>query len=271
MSVFTSLTLDEVTKLLLAAHQRAQLARTELATKVEGSSTHQTAAKEGQPHDTTKDEESPQEPSNHPAKKLNPDRYRKRKEFSSRQNFHENCRRYYEEITHEPQVAPKEKVMVVKFDEDKVNAPSEPSAQPPNETTKEPEIASLKVQVARVKGETKEEEKDEAHCEPSPPPPSKDVPPKSRHIHPASKSRPNNGAPKRRPRPPHKKPPPWSSYGNKEGENIWRYIKGEICTSKGEDATSSTVSIDLVKGVPEIFALPYNYSSWYRELSYVTA
>ena len=65
MSVFTSLTLDEVTKLLLAAHQRAQLARTELATKVEGSSTHQTAAKEGQPHDTTKDKESPQEPSNH--------------------------------------------------------------------------------------------------------------------------------------------------------------------------------------------------------------
>ena len=190
MSVFTSLTLDEVTKLLLAAHQRAQLARTELATKVEGSSTHQTAAKEGQPHDTTKDEESPQEPSNHPAKKLNPERYQKRKEFSSRQNFHENCRRYYEEITHEPQVAPKEKVMVVKFDEDKVNAPSEPFAQPPNETTKEPEITSRKVQVASVKGETNEEEQDEATKKPSPPPPRTDVPPKSRHIHPASMSRP---------------------------------------------------------------------------------
>ena len=166
-----------------AALQRAQLARKELATEVEESSEHQTAAKEGQPHDATKDKESTQEPSNRPAKMLHPEMYRKWKEFSSRQDFHENCRRYYEEITHEPQVAPKEKVMVVKIDEDQVNAPSEPSAQPPNETTKEPEIASLKVQVARVKGETKEEEKDEAHCEPSPPPPSKDVPPKSRHIH----------------------------------------------------------------------------------------
>ena len=71
MSVFTSLTLDEVTKLLLAAHQRAQLAQKELATKVEGSSKHQTTAKEGQPHDAAKDKESTQESVIHsPSKKV---------------------------------------------------------------------------------------------------------------------------------------------------------------------------------------------------------
>ena len=121
-----------------AALQRAQLARKELATEVEESSEHQTAAKEGQPRDATKDKESTQEPSNRPAKMLHPEMYRKWKEFSSRQDFHENCRRYYEEITHEPQVAPKEKVIVVKIDKDQVKTINKPSNTPSSEITRVP-------------------------------------------------------------------------------------------------------------------------------------
>ena len=134
-----------------------------------------------------------QEPSNLRAKDLHPEMYQKWKDFSSRQDFNENCRQYYEEITHEPQVAPNEKVMAVKIDEDQVNAPSEPPNTPSSEITRAP----FKAPEQRV--QEGHQQSGPAAAKNSPPP----IKVKGDHY--------RQGRAKHIRRPMRRKPPPWPS------------------------------------------------------------